>query len=265
MKTVYVDIKENFSKWKKRRIIKKLCKINKKENIVIALSKETKKNEEFKNEIKKFNMKILDGKWLFKFLFCDIIEYISKMKSSKIETQIVAILIERQDEIVLAELYEIAKRVKSLKIVSKYIDKFDYIEERLYEEEGIAIQITNNKKKSLSNVDIIINFDYNEKSLSEYDINELAVLVNIEEDIKNFKGTNISDYKIEYNKENFEKVSNELDFDSNIIYESYIYRKDTWQNIKKQLKQDEVRLVGLFESDKKQYFEKVLDKPKILA
>lgn len=245
MKTVYVDINKELTARRVKKLAKKLYKMNRKEDIAVALSKELEQNEELMSQINEFGIRVLNGKWLFKFLICDIIEYISNIKNEKEESQIVGILMKNKDEIVLAQLFDIAKKVKTLKIISGFTVGLSYLEEKLYNEYGIAMQITNNKRKALTNVDIVINFDYTEEQLSEYNINPQAVLVNIEEKIENFVGTNINNYKIEYNKENFNKVANELSFDSNVIYEGYIYRKDTLQNIRKQLKIDSVRLVEL--------------------
>lgn len=265
MRTVYINEKSELNKRKIKKIAKKINKISKKEDIVVALSKELEKNTELNNQIEEYGIKILDGKWLFKFLICDIVEYISKIEHKNKEIQIIAILIKRQDDIILSQILEIAKQVKGLKIITTSISRFEYLEYKLYEEYGIALHLTNNKKKSLSNVDIIINFDYNEEELSKYNINPFAILVNLQTDIKNFQGVNINNYKIGYNKENFIEFENELDFNNNVIYESYIYRRDTFSNIRKQLNQDEVRLIGLIKNNGEEYIKKVLDKQKILA
>ncbi len=245
MKTVYVDIEKEMTDRRIKKIAKKLYKLNRKENIVVALSKELEKNDGLVNQINEYGVSILDGRWLFKFLICDIIEYISNMRERKEETEVVAVIMERQDEILLAQLPEIAKKVKTLKIISRATFGLDYLEEKLYNEYGIAIQITNNKQKALTNADIVINFDLKEEKLKEYNINSQATLVNIKENIKNFSGTNINYYKIEYNRENFAKMKNETKFDSNVIYEGFIYRRDTLPNIRKQLMLDNVRLIEL--------------------
>ena len=244
MKTVYVDIEKEMTDRRIKKIAKKLYKLNRKENIVVALSKELEKNDGLVNQINEYGVSILDGRWLFKFLICDIIEYISNMRERKEETEVVAVIMERQDEILLAQLPEIAKKVKTLKIIRATFG-LDYLEEKLYNEYGIAIQITNNKQKALTNADIVINFDLKEEKLKEYNINSQATLVNIKENIKNFSGTNINYYKIEYNRENFAKMKNETKFDSNVIYEGFIYRRDTLPNIRKQLILDNVRLIEL--------------------
>lgn len=249
MRTVYINTKEELNKRKLKRIAKKLYKMNRKEEIVIALSKNLEENEELNEEISSYGLSILNGRWLFKFLLLEILEYLSKESGKEIETLTVAILIDKIDEIILKQLVEIARRIKVLKIVTKDINRYSYIEKELYQKEGIAIQITNNKNKSLVSVDIIINFDFNKEKLEEYNIDKYATIINIKEKVNfqtsEFNGKNINNYEISYNGENFENEDMKNEFDSNILYESYIYRKDTYANIKKQLQIDNVRLTKL--------------------
>ena len=249
MRTVYINTKEELNKRKLKRIAKKLYKMNRKEEIVIALSKNLEENEELNEEISSYGLSILNGRWLFKFLLLEILEYLSKESGKEIETLTVAILIDKIDEIILKQLVEIARRIKVLKIVTKDINRYSYIEKELYQKEGIAIQITNNKNKSLVSVDIIINFDFNKEKLEEYNIDKYATIINIKEKVNfqnsEFNGKNINNYEISYNGENFENEYMKNEFDSNILYESYIYRKDTYANIKKQLQIDNVRLTKL--------------------
>ena len=43
-----------------KKVAKKLYKINQKEEIIVALSKKLESNEELKNEINRYNIKILN-------------------------------------------------------------------------------------------------------------------------------------------------------------------------------------------------------------
>ena len=52
--------------------------------------------------------------------------------------------------------------------MTRDIKKFCNLEENLYIEYGIAVQITNNKSKALTNVDIVINYDFAEQEINEY-------------------------------------------------------------------------------------------------
>ena len=144
----------------------------------------------------------------------------------------VAILMDKADEIILQQIPIIAKSVKTLKIVTKSKNSYSYIENELFEKDGIAMQITNNKDKSLSNVDIILNFDFNGERISEYKIKHNAILINLGKKIR----VNKDNYNIDINKENFDK---------NILYESYIYRRDTFENIKKHLEKDNVKIIKI--------------------
>lgn len=249
LKTIYINEKEDLTKRKAKRIIKKIYKISKREDIVIALSKNLENHIELNKMIEEYGFKILDGRWLFKFLLYDILEYISEVHNKRIEMQNVAILMNNMDEIIMQQLSEIAKKVKGLKIVTNDINKYTYIEEKLYYEYGIAIQITNNKSKSLTNTYIIINFDFGEEEFNKCNIDINATIININKEIKlyldNFRGQNINKYEIEFDEENFCELTDIKDFDRNVLYESYIYRKDNFENIRKQLKKDNVKLVKL--------------------
>ena len=56
-----------------------------------------------------------------------------------------AILIDNAEDVLLAQIKELAEKVKNLKIITKNISRFSYIEEELYVQYGIAMQITNNR------------------------------------------------------------------------------------------------------------------------
>ena len=163
-----------------------------------------------------------------------------------IEEYKVAILMDKADEIVLQQLMQIAKSVKILKIVTKSKNSYSYIENKLFEKDGIAIQVTNNKEKSLSNIDVILNFDFNEERISKYKINHNAILISLGKRIKLnkdiFNGKIINDYEITFNEENYNLNINKDDFNKNILYESYIYRRDTFANLRKQFIKDNLRI-----------------------
>ena len=60
MKTVYIKEKRKLSKWKLKRIVKKINKLSKKEDIVVAISKKLSKNENLIEELKQNKMIILN-------------------------------------------------------------------------------------------------------------------------------------------------------------------------------------------------------------
>ena len=249
MKTIYVNPKKELKQKKIKKIAKKLYKLSKKEDIVVALSKNLKEQELLANEIKNNGVKILNGRWLLKFLISDILEFFATENHEKLEIKNIALLINTPDDIIIEQIKEVAKKVKNLKIVTTYINRFSYLEEELYLKYGIAIQVTSNKNKALTNIDTIVNIDFDEENLKKFNINKFATIINIKEEIqdigRNFKGKNINNFEIEYKKENYLENEEYFDFDSNILYESYIYKKDTYRNIYKQLQKDDVKIKNI--------------------
>ncbi len=81
MKTIYID-KENIGKWRARRIARKLYRQSKKEDIVIALSKNLMEHEILNEALNEQGLKVLNDRWLFKFLLFDLLEYIANNECS---------------------------------------------------------------------------------------------------------------------------------------------------------------------------------------
>ena len=250
MKTLYINEKRKLTSRRIKKIAKKTYKKARKEECTVILSKAIEKNEELIDALLEYNLTILDGRWLLKLLLLDILEYLANSENQDIETLNVAILTDSLDEIILSQIIQIANLVKTLKIVTSKTSRFLSIEKRLYEELGIAIQITNNKEKAIITSDLIFNIDFSKSKLKDYKISNNAIIVNIlyeiNDNFENFKGTIINNYDISYNEEIFGELKEKSDFDFNCLYESYIYRKDRYANLKMQLINDGVRIIRLY-------------------
>lgn len=215
------------SKIRKKRIIKIAKKINKKlydnniENVV--LSNYLEENEILKQKLYCQNINILDGRYLFYMLIPETVEYILKRQKIEQENGEITLLINDFTENNAKIITYIAQNVKRVSIVTNHSNKFKAIEEYLYNELGIILNITNNKNKSLSNAKLIINIDFPEEIINKYQINSNAIIVNIFNEVKikakKFNGININYYKVyipkKYKMEGFK---------NNLIYESSIYR-----------------------------------------
>ena len=119
-------------------------------------------------------------------------------------------------------IVEIAKSIKRLNIVTNHINKCQKIEEYLYNEFGIILNISNNKRRSLLKAEVIINFDFPEELINKYRIYDKAVIISMDDKVdiksKRFSGTNINYFKIILpNEYRIEEFQNE------IVYESLIY------------------------------------------
>ncbi|MBQ3145428.1 MAG: hypothetical protein IJB90_02475 [Clostridia bacterium] len=220
-----------------KRIIKKL------ENdgiYSVALSKYLSTLQNLKNNFYSENINILDGRFLFKCLTFEVIEYILKRKNKKIQESEIYLLVNDFNNINKELIIYIAKSVKKLNIVTNHINKCKDIENYLYNEFGILLNIINNKKTSISNSEIILNFDFPEEVLNKYKIYRKAIIVNFQEKVsiqcKKFNGININ-----YFKTNIPKKYKLQGFKDEEIYESIIYKKDLY-SIKKMITEDKIRI-----------------------
>lgn len=143
-------------------------------------------------------------------------------------------------------MVHIAKNIKTLNIVTNHINKCKKIEEYLYNEFGIMLNISNNKRRSLLKSEIIINFDFPEELINKYRIYDKAVIINMNDKIviksKRFSGININYFKIVFpDKYKIEGFQNE------IVYESLIYIKSSYEDISKKFLNDKIainKLIG---------------------
>ena len=235
------------NKIRKKKIIKIAKRINKKlydnniENVV--LSNYLEENEILKQKLYCQNINILDGRYLFYLLIPEIIEYILKRQKVKLQNGEVTLLINDFTKNNAKIITYIAQNVKRVNIVTNHSNKFKKIEDYLYNELGVILNITNNKSKSLSNANLIINIDFPEEIINKYEINSNAIIVNIFNEIKirakKFNGININYYKACIPKEY------QIDgFQNNLVYESSIY-KYSYENARKDIIANKIRIKKL--------------------
>ncbi len=132
----------------------------------VVISNELKKNEIIMKNLQELN--ILNGIWLFNYLVGDIIDYIAMKKNKEINKMEVAILVNKTTSINMENIINIAQNAKILNIVTENLGVFNQFEEKLYDELGIMVRVTNNKKKSLLKTDVIINLDFDESEVAKY-------------------------------------------------------------------------------------------------
>lgn len=235
------------NKIRNKKIIKIAKRINKKlydnniENVV--LSNYLEENEILKQKLYCQNINILDGRYLFYLLIPEIIEYILKRQKVKLQNGEVTLLINDFTQNNAKIITYIAQNVKRVNIVTNHSNKFKKIEDYLYNELGVILNITNNKSKSLSNANIIINIDFPEEIINKYEINSNAIIVNIFNEIKirakKFNGININYYKACIPKEY------QIDgFQNNLVYENSIY-KYSYENARKDIIANKIRIKKL--------------------
>ena len=246
-KTVYfipVNPNKKIHKFRINMISKKIIKLLEQEGTNrVVLSEYLKKVELLKNNLYSENINVLNGRFLFKCLSLNIIKYILKIKDKDINKSNVCILVNDFTSINTDIIIEIAKSVKSLSIVTNNIQRFKKIENYLYSEYGILLNIVNNKKTSLLRSQIIINIDFPEELINKYRINLKAIIINTNEKIKiynkKFSGINANYYKIRIPKKY--KLKGFLNEE---IYESIIYDYSL-KEMQNRLEMEDIELLDL--------------------
>lgn len=241
---IYVNLE------KEKNIKKVINKIIKNEIVNVVLSKELHENQEFINVLNASGINIFNGRWLEKYLAIQILEYIVEQKEISKEQTEIAVTVNQITDLCIETIKILAKQYKRLTVVTNHIDKLRKIEKEIYENEGILIIISNNQKKSLSKSKIILNMDFNKQSLNKYRINENAVIVNLEGDMKidekRFNGINVNDYKISVGREEIIWRENMKKFRTKDLLESVLYTKDTYSNISKKINKNKVSITELY-------------------
>lgn len=226
---------------KTEKIVKKM---KKKKIEQVVLSKKIKEKQEFLKILNNYDITIIDGKWLMQYLLEDIVDYIKEKRNLDNIDEISILANDLTDE-VKQNVRIFAKQYKKIRIITNHLEKFKRLEEELFEENGISIIITNNKKKALSKATLIINFDFVQEAINYYNIGENAIIINLSEKIKinkkRFSGVVITDYEVEFKKnEPIDKIDGlkigeiiekQKDFSLKEIIEERIYSSTEKSNV----------------------------------
>ena len=211
----------------------------------VCVSKDLEEDKFFED----FNLNILDGKWLYKYLIFNYIKYISNEQENHLENIEVSFLINKITELDLENIEEISKLVKSINIITNSTIRIKKLAEKLYEENGIILNITKNYKKSLLKSNIIINMDFSEEEINKFSIQRKAIVINIGQkariNYKGFNGINIWDYNVSIPQKYLDNDLNLDSFKKEILYESYLYKNTSPKNILKEIKKDKIYIESL--------------------
>ena len=231
-------------------LAKKTLKILEKANSKkVVISKNIQNIREYTELIKKSELEIIDGKWLYKILTPEILEYILNKENMRSEETNLYILINDLTEIALQTIKRLANTYKSINIITNHIEKFKKIEETMAKELGIAMTVMNNKKKGLAKAKMILNFDFPKELLNKYNIYEKAIIVNLQGNIKiakkRFEGIVINDYEIEIvNPQEYHLEDKKYKIKE--LYEACFYKSQPYNNIVEKIKKDKVKIKELY-------------------
>lgn len=251
--------KDNINKLSDSKIKKLSNKIHKllyKENVhTIAISNSLSKLKNIdimKNYFYSNNYDILNGKWLFKHLSFEVLEYLYKKTNKPINEMEISILTNSNSDFIKENIKLLSQNVKNLNIVTPNIEHFKPLTQDLYNSFGISIRISNNKKKILTHSDVIFNFDFSEEILNKFTLPLDGIIINYNNKIrirnKLFNGLNIHNYNINIHKnliEAFEE-DNLLDsFDLEILYESLYFKELSFSKMLTHFMEDALIITSL--------------------
>lgn len=223
------------------KIIKKLTK-------KVVLSTYLNEVQELNNQLYKNKIYIYKGEILPYYLIYNIIDYISKIRREETISQEVHILLNNLNELSKNSIIYLSQKFKRINIISPKINNFTRITNYL-EGLGIAITVTNNKRKSLLKAKFIVNFDFDGDMLNLFNINTKAIIIQMTKETivksKLFNGINILDFQISYEDKinNFDTIDFKK-FDKKVLYEQILDGK-RYEDIMDTIQQDDVKIVNL--------------------
>lgn len=210
----------------------------------LVLSKQVKQQEAYTNYLYSYNYEIVDGRWLFQMLLFDVLEYIIKKLKIKEEEIKIGILVNDISDLAIYAIEKLVTKYKYVKIVTNHINHFKNIEEKISEEQGIFINVGNNKRKILSKTNIILNLDFPTELINRYTIYNTATIINFKGNVKikdkRFNGLNINDYEIDWKTNPHLKK-----FEAKDIYEAIQYKNQPIEETLKKIKRDSVMIQHL--------------------
>lgn len=189
-KNLYMIYVNNERKNYKLKVIKKinrrLKKINKKN---IIFSKEIKEIL-YENEKARKMVKNKESKQMYKDNIVQIINNLILLKNHNPREENIYILIKSNNIENYYKIFNMINYYKTINIITPIIKNFTKVENKL-EEASVLISVSNNKRKSLLRAEYIINMDFSEEEINEYNINRNAIFFNLSKNkINNIHGFN---------------------------------------------------------------------------
>lgn len=243
---IYNNSQDNTKALKKLdKKIEHILKTNVNTNII--LSREIKKivNEKYNNKKEKYLniIQIMEYYKKEKAIYLINLEHILNKKilfeHSFPQEQEIFVLTKNKTDLIERKIKKMAENYKTINVVTPNIKEFKKLEYDLEQRDEI-ITIINNKKKSLARAKYIINVDFNEREILEYNINREAIIFNISNykivNLKNFDGQIINNIQI------ITLPSNE--FDMQDIYIINIQNKEILKNIETKINLNLFKMIG---------------------
>lgn len=223
-----------------KNFINKIKSINTK-NIVLADI--FSNNKKFINILESLGYFILDGSWLYKFLAIDIVKKISYTQNLELQKMEITVVSNNDSDINIEIIKGLAQKCKVLNILTERIDKFETVERFLFEEYGVIINVSSNKKKTCLYSDVVLNFDFSVERINKCKFRKNTILVQFtNEKFENRNGVTIVSVKLNLPLRYIDIFQKFNHFYEEILYESLIFHKLSYENCRKILEKDDVTI-----------------------
>ena len=229
----------------------------------LCISENLRENTAFLDFAQKNSLRIMDGSWLLKNMVDYVLEYIVEMKNEFMGNQEVSILCHTLDETIAEKIKEISAKVKVCNILTTQTKEFQKLEEEIYQANGVLINVSKNFKKSLNKSSMVVNFDFDKNDLKKCTFTKTEYMIQIHSQNclhkKDFAGTNIVGFGLDM-PEKYKEYQRELEgFSTRILYESFLYKRTSYKNIKKELVEDDAQILYLQDENYK-----IIKKPNLI-
>ena len=189
---------------KKVVLVKKIKKILENKNVrQVAVEKKLKEDKQFEKLLFGMDINVCSKNWILKRCTDKIVDLI--LKENKKEESEIWICVNEVDSLVEEYIYKFAEEFKRVNIITNHIGKFRKIEEKLFNEKGILLNVSNNRRKSLIKAELILNVDFPKELINDFSIFDKSVIINWDEPLKirkkRFNGKIIENVKINIEKE----------------------------------------------------------------
>lgn len=229
----------------------------------ICVSENLRQNSAFNKLCRDQRLQVMDGRWLFKNMMEQVVEYLMDVKNEMIGNQEISILCHKLDEWIAEKIKEIAVRVKVCNILTNHTKQFQKLEDEIYLTNGVMLNVSNNYKKTLLKSSLIINFDFSQADLEKCIFGKKGDIIQLDSTIsfdkKDLVGQKIIGFGIDM-PEKYAMYQEKLEgFNGSILYESLIYKHTSYKNIQKELLEDDARILYLQDSH-----HKIIQKPNLI-
>lgn len=191
-----------------------------------------------KTSLRIYPLKLISEKSLMSYMPFFILKRLLEIQQKEIREEEVYFLIKKDLKMDFSFLDPFIKTCKTVNIVTNDIERFQKIQQDLYEQENILMGVSNNRNKFLRKAKYIFNINLEAKDLKKLKIHRNAIIIHIKQDEKyeenGFQGININHIKITMPDEYTEKLDKMNALEGDKIVAEKFYTSILLERLEKQ-------------------------------